>query len=390
MRRHRFIRLTWTMAAAVGMVSFGATRAPADDVVVVKVEGQGLDKDGAIKDALRKAIERGGQNEIASRSQTKDFALEYDVVLARASGLVKDYKVLRESSGSGIFTAEIEAKVSKSLLDATWADVAIELKKLGRPKIMVLFREAIHDMERPEGSREVVQNSSQTGVYIERKLMKLGFKVVNPGALKEIERKKAEVAAAENDTETLKALATSYGAAIVLKGDSRASGPQKTNTPAGTLNMWESDVTIQGFWTETGDGIFSNAVTSIRGGSRVAGPAGATQTLNKTGEKLADQSIYDLLEAWTRGTAGGVGDIIVEVRNVGSIKQGLAIKKALAEVKGVEEVTKEGAKGTVKFTVVTAMSAEEFVEHVVEMAFDDFEWEVEDQKTKTIICVVKG
>lgn len=384
-------KLRWTCAAlaALAMLSFTSQTARADDITVVKVTGQGLDKDGALKDALRKAIEQGGQNEIASRSQTKDFQLEYDIVLARAQGLVKSHKILKESSGQGIFTIEIEASVSKSLIDATWADVTIELKKLGRPKIMVLFREVIHDLDRPEGSREIVQNSSQTGVYIERKLMKMGFKIVNPGALKEIERKKAEVAAAENDTDTLKTLASSYGAAIILRGDSRASGPQRTKTPAGELHMWESDVTIQGFWTETGDSIFSNAVTSIRGGSRVAGPAGATQTLNKTGERLADQSIYDLLEAWTRGTVGGVGDIIVEVRNVQTIKQAIEIKKALSSVKGVEEVNKEGAKGTVKFTVVTAMSAEEFVEHVVGMEFEEFQWEVEDQKMKTIICVVK-
>ncbi len=388
MRNMLFTRFSGVALAAMALLGISAP-AMAEDIVVVKVEGQGLDKDAAIKDALRHAIERGGQNEIASKSQTRDFQLEYDVILARATGIVKDFKVLRSSESQGITTVEIEAKVSKSLLDATWADVALELKKLGRPKIMIVFREAIHDLERPEGSREIVQVSSQTGTYLERRLLKMGFKLVNPGALKEIERKKAEVAAAENDTDTLKALATSYGAAIVIRGDSRASGPQKTSTPAGTLNMWESDVTIQAFWTETGDAIFSNAVTSIRGGSRVAGPAGATQTLNKTGEKVANQSIYDLLEAWTRGTAGGVGDIIVEVQNVASVTQAIQIKKALADVKGVEEVNKEGAKGTVKFTVVTAMSAEEFVEYVVEMQFEDFEWEVEDQKMKTILCRVK-
>lgn len=388
MKNQLFIRLGGVALAALALVGVSSP-AIADDVAVVKVEGQGIDKDGAVKDALRKAIERGGLNEIASKTQTKDFQLEYDVILARATGIVKDFKILREGESQGIFSVEIEAKVSKSLLDATWADVALELKKLGRPKIMILFREAIHDLERPEGNREIIQNSSQTGTYLERKLLKMGFKLVNPGALKEIERKKAEVASAENDTDTLKALATSYGAAIVIKGDARASGPQKTTTPAGTLNMWESDVTIQAFWTETGDAIFSNAVTSVRGGSRVAGPAGATQTLNKTGEKVANQSIYDLLEAWTRGTAGGVGDIIVEVQGVASVSQAIAIKKALAAVKGVEEVNKEGAKGTVKFTVVTAMSAEEFVEYVVGMEFEDFKWEVEDQKMKTIICKIQ-
>lgn len=361
----------------------------ADDIVVVKVKGEGLDKDGALKDALRHAIEQGGQNEIASKSQTKDFQLEYDVVLSRASGLVKKHTILSERGGSGTFFIEIEAHVSRSLVDATWADVALELKKLGRPKIMVMGREVVHDLERPEATREIVQRSSIMTTAIERKLIKLGFKLVNPEQSSEIDKKKAEIAAAEDDAGTLRSIASGFGAAIFIKGESRSTGPQKTNTPAGQLNMWESDVTLQCFWTETGDAIFSNTSTGIRGGSRVAGPAGARQTLEKTGQKLADACVYDMLEAWTRGTAGGVGDIIVEVTNVASIKQAIDIKKALAGVKGVEEVNKDGAKGTVKFTVVTAMSAEEYVEHLVEMQFEDFKLEVEDQKMKTIRCKVE-
>jgi len=360
-----------------------------DDIVTVKVEGRGIDKDAAVKDALRNAVEKGGLTEIASKSQVKDYALEYDIVLARSSGLVKDYKIIREGQSEGIFMVEIEAKVSKKLLDATWGDVAILLKQLGRPKIMVMFTEVIHDLERPEGTREVVQTDSILGMQIERKLQKLGFKLVNPGMMKEIDRKKAEIAAAENDTGTLKSIASGYGAAIYIRGTSRASGPQKTTAAGIDLNMWETDVTIQGFWTETGDAIFSNSMTGVRGGSRVAGPPGGRQALEKNGVKLADASVYDMLEAWSRGTSGGVGDIIVEVRDVATVEQAIKIKKALEAVKGVEEVSKDGAKGTVKFTVVTNMTAENFVESVVEFKFDDFKLEVEDQKMKTIICKVK-
>src|SRR4029434_10590880 len=117
---------------------------------VVKVKGEGIDHDGAIKDAQRRAIEQGGKNEIFSKSQTKDFALEYDVVLSRATGIVKDCKVIRETPpANGIVTVEIEAQVSKKLIDATWGEVAILLKQLGRPKIMVVFTEVIHDLDRP-------------------------------------------------------------------------------------------------------------------------------------------------------------------------------------------------------------------------------------------------
>jgi hypothetical protein len=360
-----------------------------DDVVTVKVQGQGIDEDSAIKDGLRKAIEQGGKQEIMSKSQTKDFALEYDVVLARASGIVKHYDVTGKRSSLGVTTVDITAQVSKKLLDATWGEVAILLKQLGRPKIMVVFTEIIHDLDRAEPSREVVQKDSILGTAIERKLLKLGFKLVNPGQMKEIDRKKAEVAAAENDTEALKSLAMNYGAQVYIKGVSRASGPEHTTAAGVNLNMWETDVTIQGFWTETADAIFSNTMTGVRGGSRVAGPIGGRQALEKSGMKLADASVYDLLESWTRGTAGGVGDVILEVSNVADVKQGILIKKALAEIPGIEEVVKDGAKGVVKYTCQTNMTAETLTEHLIEATFQGFELDITDQKAKTIVARVK-
>lgn len=381
---------TWMTSLAVATVLFaGAGARGDDDIVVLKVTGQGLDEDGAVKDALRHAIEQGGQQEIASKSKTKDFQLEYDVILSRSSGLVKDYKVLSKNSAAGITTVQVEAHVSKKLIDATWADVAILLKQLGRPKIMVIFTEIIHDLDRVEENREVVQRDSALGTQIERKLLKLGFKVVNPGQMKDIDKKKAEAAAMSDDTAALKTIAMNYGAQVYIKGTSRASGPQHTTAAGINLNMWETDATIQGFWTETADAIFSNTMTGVRGGSQVAGPVGGRQALEKTGVRLADASVYDLLEAWTRGTSGGVGDVIIEVANVADIKQRVAMKKAFAEVQGVEEVTVEGVKGTVKFTIQTHMNAEQFVEHLAEMKFDGFTLDVEDAKAKTITCKVK-
>ncbi len=386
MNRFAAFATLWTFCLALAVPA--AARAD-DDLVIIKVKGQGVSKDGALKDALRRAVEQGGQQEIASKSQTKDFALELDVVLSRSAGLVKDYKILGETSANGVVTVEIEAKVSKKLIDATWAEVAILLKQLGRPKIMIIFTEIIHDVTREEPSREIVQRDSILGTAIERKLLQLGFKLVNPGQMKEIDRKKAEVAAMEDNTEALKAIASNYGAQVYIKGTSRASGPEKTTAAGINLNMWETDVTIQGFWTETGDSIFSNTMTGVRGGSRVEGPIGGRQALEKSGQKLADASVYDLLESWTRGTAGGVGDVIIDVSGVVDVKQSIQIKKALEGIAGVEEVVKDGAKGQVKYTVQSNMTAETLTEHLIELKFEGFTLDVEDQKSKTIVCKVK-
>lgn len=375
--------------ATIIILAAGASVALGQDVVTIKVQGQGIDKPGAINDALRKAVEQGGKNEIASRTKTKDFALEYDIVLSRASGLVKDYKVLSSRTRDGITTVEIEAQVSKTLIDATWADVAIQLKALGRPKIMVVFTEAVHDLDRPERNREIVQRDSILAARIERKLQKLGFKLVSPNQVKAIEKKQLEKATLEDDMAAIQAIASRYGAAVCLTGVSRATGPQRTTAAGIDLYMWETDATIRAFWTETADMIFTNSKTGIRSGSRVAGPIGGRKALEKTGEKLAEATVYDLLEAWTRGTAGGVGDIIIEVSNIAGVRQAIAIKKALATIQGVEDVTRDGVKGNVRYTVSINMGAEEFLEHLIELSFDGFELDVEDQKMKTIVCKIK-
>jgi regulator of RNase E activity RraB len=111
--------------------------------------------------------------------------------------------------------------------------------------------------------------------------------------------------------------------------------------------------------------------------------------LEKTGQKLAEASVADLLESWSRGTAGGQGDVIVTVSNVADVKQSITIKKALEALKGVEEVLKEGAKGNVKYTLQTHLSAENVTEQLVDLKFETFTLDVEDQKAKTIACKVK-
>jgi len=384
MLRHRLVALI----SGVCLFALSPALCADDDIIVIRAHGEGISKDAALKDSLRRAIEQVNM-EIFSKTKVQDFALESDVVISRASGLVKDYKILNEVASQGLFGVDVEARISKKLMDATWGDVAILLKQLGRPKIMVLFTEIIHDLDRKEPNREIVQFDSILGTAIERKLLNLGFKLVNPSQMKEIDKKKAEIAVMNNDMATLRDMATRYDAQVYIKGTARASGPEHTTAAGINLNMWETDVTIQGFWTETADEMFSNTMTGMRGGSRVAGPAGARQTLEKTGQKLAEASVSDLLESWTRGTAGGQGDVIIEVVNVADARQSITIKKALETLKGVEEVVKEGAKGNVKYTLQTHLSADNVTEQLVDLKFNNFTLDVENQKAKTIACKVK-
>ena len=102
----------WAFVWSVPVEAYG------QDVVKVKARGQGVDRDGAVKDALRHAIEKGGQSEIASRSKTKDFALEFD----RFAGCSGPSRSSADRAGEGSSTRSFPISVSISARIASRAN----------------------------------------------------------------------------------------------------------------------------------------------------------------------------------------------------------------------------------------------------------------------------
>jgi len=117
---------------------------PPSEARRVKVTAEGYNRDDALKQALRKALEEGAGVQIAGHSQVENFALIRDTIYSRAAGLVSDYKVLRESEGpGGSVVMTIEATVRPSTVAEAWGEVQNVLDQIGRPKIMVWVDEKI-------------------------------------------------------------------------------------------------------------------------------------------------------------------------------------------------------------------------------------------------------
>src|SRR6056297_925894 len=90
---------TWWIAMILAcLVAFPAAGQQvvqkSDNLVEVTVTGAGMDKDEAIREALRQAVERGAGSVIYSESETRDFELIRDTVLARSTGFVQSHEVL--------------------------------------------------------------------------------------------------------------------------------------------------------------------------------------------------------------------------------------------------------------------------------------------------------
>jgi hypothetical protein len=358
-----------------------------EDVTTVRVRGLGADHEAALKDALRKAIERGGHLEVYSQSQSENYTLVRDTILAQATGLIKDYKILGEGEDPiGGYFVEIAAKIDRRIIDATWGQVKILLGQMGKPKILVNVEEKINDLAL-KGREEQVESASLLENKIEQLLVEKGFELVDKNQIESLKRDKLQQATICQDTAAIKQLAAELGAQMFIVGYARASGPQISDAYGVRLFMWETDVTLKAIWSETGQILFSRSEVGTRGGSRAPGPPGAKDAIAKAGDKLAFECLQSILEKWSHTAVGG-GKVILEVKGL-DFKHMLMIQDGLQQIDGVKEVSRQWHKPVAKFEIVTIHSAEKFAEILIQLRFPGFVLEVEDQKFNTISATLQ-
>ncbi len=375
------------------VLMMAAPFAPADDAKedlnTVTVKGLGTDEQSALDDGLRKAVEQGGKLKLYAESKTENYELIHDTILSQATGLIKEYKVLKKGEDDlGGYFVEIEAVIDRQVVDATWGQVEILLRQLGRPKILVSIVERIHDTTRADKRVEQVDADSLLGNMIEKLLVDKGFALVDKGQIEQLKQDQIRQATLDNDTAALKRLATELGAQMYIVGNARASGPQLTDAYGTTLYMWETDVTLKAFWSETAAILFAENKVGDRSGSRTQGPPGAKKAIEKSGQDLAKKCLQAILQKWSRQATSG-GQVVVTVNNL-AFKQMLAIQKKLEAIDGVKEVHRQWNKPVAKFEIKTTDTAEKFVEKFAELEFDDFALDIEDQKFNTITASVES
>ena len=335
------------------------TAAVGDEMVTVTVKGEGISKDAALKDALRKALEQGGKNEIASYSQVENFELIRDTIYSRAEGIVSDYKILKEGPGiGGTYFVEIEAVVNKTAIATTWGEVQNVLDQLGRPGVMVCITESIDG---------VVDDSSILESKIEERLIKSGFDVYAGQQVRAIMDKEMEDAAAESNVAKMQAIAKNFGAQIFIVGHAHANQAGISEVAGTQLAMYNGDAVAKMFYTDTGKLIASESLPNWRGGARghySFSPQAGKMALSNAGTDLVEKIYVTCMGQWaTRISAGDM--IELEVENI-KVPSAIKLKKMLEGLDNVENVNYQYSKGIAKYRIKAKMSAQTMVEHLVE------------------------
>lgn len=344
---------------------------PALEAKTVKVSAQGYNRDDALKQALRKALEQGASVQIASYSQTESYALVRDTIYSRAAGIIRDYRILSEAEvAGGLWEVTIEATVRPSAVAEAWGEVQNVLDQIGRPKIMVWIDEKIDG--HPESSSIVETN-------IEEMFVKTGFDLVAREAVEEIRRREARDAQDEKNIAKLARLAKEAGAEILIRGSAnadRAGVEDLYGTPAAFYNC---DVQAKVYYTDNGKLLTSESIPVTRRGVRSrkefspqaarAALVAATFPRSDTRREpaLATRLFESVMEQWSTQISAG-GDIDLDVEGI-DFKTYVEMKKSLAGLDRIRSVEGEFTKGAGKFRIKAAMSAQTLAELLTEKPF---------------------
>ena len=320
---------------------------PGQEAKTVRVTAEGYNRDDALKQALRKALEQGAGVQLAGYSQVENYALARDTIYSRAAGIVRDYRVLKEGEiAGGLWEVTIEATVRPSAVAEIWGEVQNVLDQIGRPKIMVWIDEKIDG--HPE-QHSVVEGS------IEEMFVKAGFDLVSREAVEDIRRREAADAADEKNAAKLARLAKDAGAQIFIRGSANADRAGLENLYGTPAAFYNCDVQAKVYYTDTGKLLTSETSPVTRRGVRshhefspqAARAALVAATFPRSQEHrepaLATKLFESVMEQWsTQITAGG--DIELEVEGI-DFKAFVDLKKALAGIERVRSVDGDFTKG---------------------------------------------
>lgn len=357
-------RFGWVLATVVAL--FAAAGAWAQDVVKkdanlveVTVAGVGTSKDEAVLDAKRKAVEKGAGTYLYSQSQTKDFVLVKDTVLARAAGFLQEYKELSaKEMDDGTWEVKISATVSIKGIEDTWGVVTNLLKDMGRPKIMVFINEKIRDREK--GVDEIVEDAT-VQTRIEERLLKSGFLLVDKRQLKEIDKKDLAAAAAEDKPEKVQAIAKRFGAQIFIAGSANAMPGQEKNIGGVLLYTYEAEANIKVFKSDTAQMMSAVPGVATRGVQQVWRSA-AKQALDSQAQSIAPKVVEDILQHWMDWLAGR-GELKLEVENI-TFAQYTKLKAGLKAIKEVKDITADFHNNVADISIQSDAGAERLAEKI--------------------------
>lgn len=334
------------------------------------IEGRkDLARENALQSAFRRAVEQTVGVMVQSESVVNNFEIIRDKISSQSAGYIKKYSIVKESFDGEGCTVEIRALVSRTKLEKGLDSHGLLMKKMGKPRIVMLLSEQNVSQDKPSywwgGSgidMGVAENTMVT------RLLQKDFNFVDRDSI--LANLKQEGLAGKlyanisNDT-AVKVLASGE-AEVAIIGQAYAKA---TSNGAGGTNFKPCQATVSARAINTDNGEVLASFTTTATVPHVNPTAGGAQALQKAAGECADKLQKQILEKWKRRVArSGIVKLVASGLTYDDLRE---FEDQLREkIDEVEDVFQRGFSGdTAKMDVEVTGTAGEFASGVSNMEF---------------------
>ncbi len=299
---------------------------------VIETEGvSSSSKEDAIRQAQRAAVEQGVGVFVQSETETANYVLQKDKILARSKGYVTSYKVLKEEKKDDSYTVNIKATVSLDKIKDDLVAMRILLESMERPKLMVLIEEDYIDMKKP-GMRIAEAEISSL-------LAAKGFELVDKAQVEKVkEQNKARQALAGN-VSAASSLGLSFGAQYVVIGKAVVQDVGEAFAGTGLKSIQTS---LQLKVIQSQSGLLLGSVVKNGVAAHISPLTGATKSLKNSVQKAADEYLVDAI---TNSFQDYLNNGVPLKLHITGVKTFQDYKRTTAEIQSVESVVSSKQEG---------------------------------------------
>lgn len=196
------------------------------------VDGVGVDKDSAVKDAMRNAVENVVGTYIDSNTLISQSRVVEDEIYAKSVGFVTDIKVLNESNVNGVYRIKAIVDVNTNPNSELVNKIAV-IKSLGDPRIGVIVFKGSNTAESGAYGREYDEIIEES---INKKLLNMGFSHVLDTNIVSKLRNSSLLNSIYNGETNLLSDSSSYGVDVLVLA--------KSNVDATKINLIQGESAI--------------------------------------------------------------------------------------------------------------------------------------------------
>jgi len=405
LRRSTFHTAAFTLACLISVALSGHAFAQAQSQTVTaegmaSVQGNpAIARDGAVQDALRKAVEQAVGTMVSSETLVENFQVVRDNIYNKSQGYVKAYKIVKESPGKDLYAVTISATVSTENLKNDLGALGLLIARVGKPRTLFMIAEQNVGQEillywwgswGSRGGAAFAGQSVEMAVsetVLKEEFLNRGFNVIDISAV----TGKFEISNAYRIADLTNAgaqeIGRKMGAEIIIKGKALAKeGPR---TAGSSVGSYLADITLSAIRVDNGQ-----VLASVRGNAaarHVAQHVGGNQAIENAARQVADKLVEQITAKWTAEMSGGQL-IQLTIRGLGGMKDLVKIKEFLkGQVRGVQNVIQRSfERGEAVLEVDAKSSAQQIGDELASKPIQGLDLDVTAATGNTLELCVAG